>query len=212
LVDDCGFIIDELSTVISFVKHNKIGKFVNKVFDMRVKAQTKGENALIKNVLNSSYGSDGQNNEKFANIRFVSKKKELTATANYNFISSVKINDDLYLVEKDALSASCKKPLHTAYATLSNAKYWFVSFVYKFMYKCLDPERFHFIVCDTDSYMWAVSGDPTRGHEQHFEAIIKDKDFYDKNYELFFPKKKTLMTLEYEHCCLHLLALAPKNY
>jgi hypothetical protein len=183
-------------------------------------------------ILNSSYGSDGQNNEKFANIRFLSKAKALRATANCNFVSSTKISDDLYLVEKEPVSAACEKPLHTAFATLSNAKYWFVSFVYNFMYKCMDTERFHFVVCDTDSHMWAVSGTGVRDKVidkilgnlseknmtkikekivPHFEEIIKDREFYEKNYSLFFPKKKTLMNLEYEHCCRNLLALAPKK-
>jgi hypothetical protein len=60
--------------------------------------------------------------------------------------------------------------------------------------------------------MFAVAGDPNRGIDQNFDAIVKDREFYDKNYDLFFPKKKTLLSLEYEHCGLDMLALAPKNY
>jgi hypothetical protein len=59
--------------------------------------------------------------------------------------------------------------------------------------------------------MFAVAGDPSRDYNQHFEALVKDKEFCDANYSLFFPKKKSLMTLECEHCANNLIALAPKN-
>jgi hypothetical protein len=234
LIDDCGFVMDAVSCVLLFTKHDKIGKFVNYFFNKRVSAKTKGENALCKSILNSSYGADGMNNEKFKDVKFMSKEKALRATSQSNFFSESKINDDVYHVEREPESAACKKPLQTAYATLSNAKYWFIRFVYGFMYKCLERSRFHFCCCDTDSYMWAVAGTGERekllrerillsltekGKEKimkkivpHFEEIIVDKEFYYANYPLWFPRKKTLMTLEYEHCCYNLIALAPKNY
>jgi hypothetical protein len=40
LIDDFHFIVDEISIVITFTKHNKIGKFVNKLFNMKVSAKT----------------------------------------------------------------------------------------------------------------------------------------------------------------------------
>jgi hypothetical protein len=193
------------------------------------------EQSFWKNRLKGSYGSDGQNNENFSDVRFVNKQKALRLAANCRFMSSTPIAPDLYLVEKDPLSASCKKPLQSAFATLSNAKYWFTAFVYKFLFRCLDLDRLHFIVCDTDSYMWAVADTGKRKHVldrilsglspekremmfkkrmivPHFEDIVKDRAFYEVNYPLWFPKKKTLLTLEYEHCCVNLMALAPKNY
>jgi hypothetical protein len=234
LIDDCHFIVDEVQTLILFTKHDKIGTFVNDVFQRRIDAKSKGENAMWKNILNSSYGSDGQNNEKFTNVKFTTAEKAMRAVSKSNFVHSAKIGENLYLVHREPTSVSCKKPLQTAFATLSNAKYWFVSFVYKFMYRCLDRERFHFMVCDTDSFMWAVAGTGRRqglirdvlldgvsqsGKDrvmgkivQHFEEIVVDREFYEKNYELWFPKKKKLLTLEYEHCCTNLIALAPKNY
>ena len=158
----------------------------------------------------------------------------MRAVAECNFLSSTKIAEDLYLVEREPKTASCRKPLQTAYATLSNAKYWFIRFVYAFMYKCLDMSRIHFIVCDTDSYMWAVAGTgrrerilresvlrelSERGKEKimckivpHFEDVVLDREFYEKHYDSWFPKKKTLLTLCYEHCCQNMIALAPKNY
>jgi hypothetical protein len=233
LIDECHFVIESVRAVALFSKHDRISNFVNYFFQKRITAKTTGENALCKNILNSSYGSDGMNTEKITDVKFLCKEKALHATVNSNFISSQKIKPNLYLVQKDPPSARCNKPLQTAYATLSNAKYWFNLFVYKFMYACLDTNRFHFIIADTDSYMWAVAGTGDRGRVidsilgrlsesgrrkvvkkivPHFEEIIKDREFYEANYGLFFPKKKSLLTLEYEHCCKNLLALPSKNY
>jgi hypothetical protein len=234
LIDDCHFVVDEVETVILFAKHTHIGTFVNELFNKRITAKTSGENALCKQILNASYGSDLQNNENFANIKFMSKEKALHAAVNASFVSSLKIHEDLYLVEKESASATCRKPLQSGYATLSNAKYCYNTLVYKFMYRCLDRKRFHFIVTDTDSYMWSVAGTGERtkviekilkgiskeGKEKinkkiipHFEKMVSDLEFYKQNYHLWFPAKgKKLLTLEYEHCCRNLVALAPKNY
>jgi hypothetical protein len=238
LIDDCHFLIDEIESVIVYNKHDKFNGFVNHFFDDRIvakKAGNKGVDALDKNIMNSSYGQDIQNNENFKTVRFLSKEKAMEAVVKGTFMNSTEITEDLYLVEKDPLSADCKKPLQSGFATLSNAKYWFITFVYKFMFRCLDPERFHFLVCDTDSYMWAVADKGVRrdlikngilkglsdaGKEKmmnslitfHFEDILKDRQFYEANYDLWIPKKKKLMTLEYDHCCKTLIALAPRNY
>jgi hypothetical protein len=212
LIDDCRFIVDEIQTVLCFTKHTGIGAFVNYFFNKRISAKTQGEKALDKNILNTSYGSDGMNAEKFTDVKFMGKEKAKHATVNNNFLSSTEIADDLYMVEREPLNAPCKKPLQTAYATLSNAKYLFVMFVYKFMHRCLDTNRFHFIACDTDSYMWAVAGNPQRGHEQHFEEVVVDRAFYNQYYHLFFPPTKSLMSLEYEHCGMNQIALCAKNY
>jgi hypothetical protein len=215
LNDECHFIIDGIDNLITFTKHDKFSGFVNHFFNDRVKAKKEGNTGrsiLDKIVLNGSYGSDGQNNEKFTTIKFLNRDKTIKAHANYNFKATHKVTDDLFIVEKEPTSASCKKPLQSAFATLSNAKFWYLTFVYKFMNRCLDQSRFHFIYTDTDSYMFAVAGDPARGLEQNFDAIVTDREFYDKNYDLFFPKQKTLLTLEYEHCGYDMIALAPKNY
>jgi hypothetical protein len=53
LIDDCHFIVDKVQTLILFTKHDKIGTFVNDVFQRRIDAKSKGENAMWKNILNS---------------------------------------------------------------------------------------------------------------------------------------------------------------
>jgi hypothetical protein len=46
----------------------------------------------------------------------------------------------------------------------------------------------------------------------HFEDIVVDHEYYNENYPIFFPSKKTLLTLEYEHCGYDTIALSPKSY
>ncbi|KAI5546419.1 hypothetical protein TVAGG3_0136240 [Trichomonas vaginalis G3] len=55
------------------------------------------------------------------------------------------------------------------------------------MYKCMDVNRFHFIEGDTDSSYWAIAGDPSLPNTQAFQAIVTDKQFYDKNIFKFAP-------------------------
>ncbi|KAA6397432.1 MAG: hypothetical protein EZS28_007036 [Streblomastix strix] len=56
--------------------------------------------------------------------------------------------------------------------------------------------RVHLIYCDIDSMMLAVAGDPKQNYQQGFSAVIKDKQFYDQNFCKFFPKPKSLVTIE----------------
>jgi hypothetical protein len=126
LIDECHFIIDDIDNLITFTRHDKFG-FVNHFFNDRVNAKKEGNTGrsiLDKIVLNGSYGSDGQNNEKFTTIKFLNRDKTIKAHANYNFKATHKVTDDLFIVEKEPTSASCKKPLQSAFATLSNAKFW----------------------------------------------------------------------------------------
>jgi hypothetical protein len=222
LIDRCHFVIEEVESVITFAKHDRIGEFVNYCFNTRVAAKTKAEKQFWKIVLNSSYGADGMNHENFTKIRILDEKKTRRAQASSNFITTKKIVDDLFIVESEPTSCKCNKPLQTAYATLSNAKFWYLTFVYEFMYKCLDQTKFHFVYTDTDSYFWAVAGDPARGVEQNFEAIVSEgltepegipcQKFYEANFPLWFPEKKSILKLEWEHCAYDCIALAPKNY
>jgi hypothetical protein len=161
LIDEYHFIIDDIETIItSFAKHDEFNKFVSYFFDDRVKAKKEGNDGLAafdKNNLNSSYGADGQNNEKFSSFKFLDRKKVTKAHAAGNFKHNHKVTDNLFIIENESLSARCNKPLQSSYATLSNAKYWYLLFVYKFLFRCLDKSRMHFVYIDTDSYMWAIA-------------------------------------------------------
>jgi hypothetical protein len=164
--------------MITFAKHDKFNKFVNHFFDDRVKAKKEGDNsraALDKDILNSSYGADVQNNEKFSSFKFLSREEDTKAHATGNFKHNHKVTDDLFIIENKSLSARCNKPLQSSYATLSNAKYWYLLFVYKFLFRCLDKSRMHFVYTDTDSYMWAIAG--TGERTKTLERLLGNKLF-----------------------------------
>jgi hypothetical protein len=103
LVDECHFIIDDIENLITFTKHDKFSGFLNHFFNDRTKAKKKGNNGrsvLDKIVLNGSYGSDGQNNEKLNTIKFLNREDTIAAQSKYNFRGTHKIADDLFIVER----------------------------------------------------------------------------------------------------------------
>ena len=46
-----------------------------------------------------------------------------------------KIYDNNYLITTNPKNYKCKTPLQEAVATLDIAKFWYLTFIYKFMYK-----------------------------------------------------------------------------
>ncbi|KAA6371313.1 MAG: putative Elongation factor 1-alpha, partial [Streblomastix strix] len=82
-----------------------------------------------------------------------------------------------------------------------------------------DMNRIHFIEGDTDSAYWAISGNPNEDFTQQFNAVIKDRDFYNENTKYFFPTikgdvydEKKILGLAIERQGTVMYALAPKNY
>ncbi|KAA6361194.1 MAG: hypothetical protein EZS28_043279 [Streblomastix strix] len=90
-----------------------------------------------------------------------------------------------------------------------------------------DMEKMHFVEGDTDSAYWAISGDINAGHQQQFNFVIKDKQFYDENAKYYFPTienepqasrvaalldEKKILGLAIENEGTEMIALAPKNY
>jgi hypothetical protein len=127
LIDAHHFVIDDIETVILFTKHDKFKGFVNHFFNDRLaakKAKNDGLSTVDKLILNGSYGSDGQNNEKFSKIGFFDKQKTGSKQANTTFRHTHKVTDDLFILESEPPSASANKPIQSALATPSNVKFW----------------------------------------------------------------------------------------
>ncbi|KAA6381509.1 MAG: hypothetical protein EZS28_022964 [Streblomastix strix] len=90
------------------------------------------------------------------------------------------------------------------------------------MYMCgsqTDMSRIHFIEGDTDSAYWAVSGNVNEDFTQQFNAVVKDRDFYNENAKYYFPTirgdiydEKKILGLSIERQGISMTALAPKNY
>ncbi|KAA6360403.1 MAG: hypothetical protein EZS28_044070 [Streblomastix strix] len=169
--------------------------------------------------MNSSYGSDGMNTEKYHKVKIMSKKQTERAIRSNAFMDEQKISEDSYLVQMNPEHCSCKTPLQVAFFVLDNAKYWYLNFIYNFMYKCLDMNRIHFIEGDTDSAYWAISGNVNEDFTQQFNAVINDREFYNDNAKYFFPSirgdvhdEKKILGLAIERQGISMTALAPKNY
>ncbi|KAA6353620.1 MAG: hypothetical protein EZS28_050853 [Streblomastix strix] len=169
--------------------------------------------------MNSSYGSDGMNTEKYTEIKVMDKKGALKAHLSNTFMDEQQLGDNAYAVQMNPETCTCKTPIQEAYFVLDNAKYWYLNYIYNFMHKAFDMEKMHFVEGDTDSAYWAVSGSAEAGYLQQFNYVIKDKQFYDDNAKYFFPTiegdlmdEKKILGLAPENQGTEMFAPAPKNY
>ncbi|KAA6385020.1 MAG: hypothetical protein EZS28_019452 [Streblomastix strix] len=164
--------------------------------------ENKGQEQFFKIVMNSSYGSDGMNSEKYHKVKIMNKKQTQRAIRSNAFMVEQKISDDSYLVQMNPEQCSCKTPLQVAFFVLDNAKYWI-----------------HFIEGDTDSVYWAISDNPNEDFTLQFNAVINDREFYNDNAKYYFPMvrgdvhdEKKILGLAIERQGISMVALAPKNY
>ncbi|KAA6388813.1 MAG: hypothetical protein EZS28_015662 [Streblomastix strix] len=169
--------------------------------------------------MNSSYGSDGMNTEKYTEIKVMDQKEALKAHLSNTFMDEQQLGDNAYVVQMNPETCTCKTPIQEAYFVLDNAKYWYLNLIYNFMHKCLDMDKMHFEEGDTDSAYWAVSGSADADHLQQFNYVIKDKQFYDDNAKYFFPTiendllvEKKVLGLAIENEGTEMIAITPKNY
>ena len=94
-------------------------------------------------------------------------------------------------------------------------KYWYITFFYDFIFKCVDLTKLHVTSLDTDSCYFALSSEPT---ERPFENIVTDKELYEKYYPLFFPTtgsiedQKKLLGCMVEKEYDSMICLGPKCY
>jgi hypothetical protein len=159
------------------------------------------------------------NTSKYTVVRTYNRNMTLLKQGMPNFVNTRMINDDLFLVQSSKTSYSIDTPLQCACATLDNAKYWYLNFIYNFMYKCLDMTKMHFIEGDTDSMYWAVAGNPNDDVHQGFKHVVKDEVFYKNNVFKWFPDptkgledEKKLLGLSVEKEGTEMIALGPKCY
>ncbi|KAI5504563.1 DNA/RNA polymerases family [Trichomonas vaginalis G3] len=147
----------------------------------------KGKSLFCKISLNGSYGYDAMNTQNYAKTKIINAQKARVACMSNKFKNIREIGEDTYQVMLKDRFYRCDTCLQEAFFTLDNAKYWYLVFIYYFMYKCMDVNRFHFIEGDPDSSYWAIAGDPNLPNTQAFQAIVTDKQFYDKNIFKFAP-------------------------
>ncbi|KAA6404422.1 MAG: hypothetical protein EZS28_000043 [Streblomastix strix] len=217
LNDTCHLVNDEIISVTTFTKHINFNSFVKEFMNLRQQAKdakNEGLGQFCKLILNSAFGGDALNSEKYSNTRLLSANKTFVQHMMGEFIHSTELNDDLYVVQVDKESCRCNTRLQVAYFVLDSAKFWYVNFIYNFMYKAYDMSRMHFVQCDTDSLTWAISDNPNRGPEQLFEEVVKDQGFFDTYKDCVFSEdgKKQVLHIGVEKYGYNYIALSPKNY
>ena len=83
----------------------------------------------------------GMNTEKYNKIKFCNKSKTYQAIISDTYLNARKIADNIYLVNQQPKNYKCKTCLQEAFWTLDNAKFWYLTFIYDFMNKCLDMDK-----------------------------------------------------------------------
>ncbi|KAA6353884.1 MAG: hypothetical protein EZS28_050589, partial [Streblomastix strix] len=200
LIDTCHLVIDEIVSVTTFTIHTNFNSFVKEFMNLRQQAKNaknEGLGSFCKLILNSAFGCDALNSEKYSNTRLLSANKTFIQHMLGGFIHSTELNEDLYAVQVDRENCRCNTCLQVAYFVLDSAKFWM-----------------HFVQGDTNSLTWAISGNPNRGPDQLFEEVIKDQGFYDRYKDCVFSEngQKQILHIGVEKQGYNCIALSPKNY
>ncbi|KAA6362105.1 MAG: hypothetical protein EZS28_042368, partial [Streblomastix strix] len=200
LIDTCHLVIDEIVSVTTFSKHTNFNSFVKEFMNLRQQAKdakNEGLGQFCKLILNSAFGGDALNSEKYSNTRLLSANKTFVQHMMQGFIHSTELNEDLYAVQVDKEHCRCNTCLQVAYFVLDSAKFWM-----------------HFVQGDTNSLTWAISGNSNRGPDQLFEEVIKDYGFFDTYKDCVFSEngQKQILHVGVEKQGYNCIALSPKNY
>ncbi|KAA6402031.1 MAG: hypothetical protein EZS28_002443 [Streblomastix strix] len=222
LIDYCHFIIDDVEEIVLFTKHTAFKSFVEVMTEKRQQAMREGNQAkqlYFKNIMNSSNGADGQNNEKFDKIGIFNKQQTYLKQLNKSFTNTRKICEDRYIVSINPDSFSAHKCLQESIFTQDNSKFWFLCFIYFFLCKCIDTDRVQFCCMNTDSMYQAISGSTIEGYKQQFKYEIKDQEFWENHYKEWLPWEGCSIAEETKllGCAIELwresiICLAPKCY
>ena len=215
LIDEFGFKVTDVKSIITFNKHLRFGNFVNHCMNERQKAicreqELKAElklttdpvktedlecairaakviNLYYKNLMNSSYGYDGKRCDQYNKTAIVDGEKAIREHRNPFHIQTVLLGNNRFLCTKKTKNYKITTPVQCAVFTLDNAKFWYLNFIYKFMVKCLDMSKLHFVEGDTDSQYWGVAGDLNDDYKQGFKHVIVNEKFYNKNVHKWLP-------------------------
>jgi hypothetical protein len=154
----------------------------------RIESTDDASNLYYKISLNGAYGYDIMNEENYSKSRILDREHTFMRLLAPNFVNSRKLGEDVFQVELQPKSFGCDTCTIEGLFTLDNSKFWYLNFIYRFMYKCLDMTRIHFVEGDTDSMYWAVAGDITEPNTQGFKHVLASPEFYNKNvYEFSQP-------------------------
>lgn len=156
---DLGLEIVDIQNLTEYEANTAFKPFVEEFIHARqdiIAGVKNGNEKFYKISMNGSYGYDGMNTEKYSKVKICDKDKAYQSIILDTYINGSKITDDSYLIQSNPKSYRCKTCLQEAFFTLDNAKFWYLTFIYKFMCKCLDVNKFHLTSADTDSAYFAV--------------------------------------------------------
>jgi hypothetical protein len=138
---DNGFIVDDVKSMMTISKYTGFKVFVEEFMRLRQQAildKNKGLGNFYKLCLNSSYGQENINEEKFTKVMLCNTHQTLSYHLKPNFITTIKFNNDVYQCELSRKTFGCNTPIQCGFYTLDNHKYWILNFYYNFMEKYLD--------------------------------------------------------------------------
>ncbi|KAA6395256.1 MAG: hypothetical protein EZS28_009220 [Streblomastix strix] len=234
LIDYYNLIIDDIDSIALFDKHLGFESFACTMMSKRqdaISQHNDTKSLYYKQILNSAFGGEGQNNAKFDKISFNNARQASLKYQKQDHKATRKLSDNIYnsdgevieeaqyMVSESPRQFKCNKPLQEALFTLDNSKFWYLNFVYNFLYKCIDMDRVHFCNMDTDSMYLAIAGSQIEGYKQELKYVIKDQVFYDNHYKEWLPwndctvaEEKKLMGITTESQGENIVCLAPKCY
>ena len=220
---DHGLVLDDVKSVSLYTCHTGFHEFVSTFMKKRqdiISGVEHGNEKFYKISMNGSYGYDGMNTEKFSKVKICDTNKAYQYIISQTYMNGAQLTDDTFIIQQAPKYYHCTTCIQESFWTLDNAKFWYCTFYYDFMNRCLDMNKLHLTSLDTDSYYWAVAGDPSKGIDQEFKYIIKDHDFYNKHIYKFMPNpdinsvydEKKILGLCVEKFGENQVALAPKCY
>jgi len=161
-----GLQITKVHRIWEFKAGRPFKKFVENAVAMRKKADIPGQNTLFaeifKLVPNSLYGGLLQCKDKYADTVYRNQSWSVCYDhQSPSFKDSSCITDSLFKVDKVKKNLTQNVPIQLGKMILSIAKVHMINFYFNVLVKHLDPDKFHVVSMDTDSYTMAISGDGT---------------------------------------------------
>ena len=228
LLIDLGLKVVDVEEVVVYSANKAFNAFVTEFMKNRqdiIAGIKEGNQQFYKIAMNGSYGYDGMNESHYNKVKICDKDTTCQAICSDNYRNGYRLNDECYILECEPKAFGCKTCLQIAAATLDCAKFWFVTFYYKFLVKAFDIEhRAHLTTIDTDSMYFAVDTGVDTLVENPLKYIIKDQMFYDMNAKYFLPDESINDKLQRVRdekkilgCCVekygdNQVALCPKCY
>jgi hypothetical protein len=131
LLDYCYFEIDDVQEMYVFTRNTAFNVFVREFMDKKTIVVVKQEKLFYKLIMNSSYGGDGMNREKFTSSAIVNEDAALIRQLAPNFVNTEMMTPEIkdsegkiikyvfYQVEQKPKSFGCDSCLANFVFTLN---------------------------------------------------------------------------------------------